>query len=118
MVIAFCGYLAANALSGCTRAWTLGQGHCVAAIEAVNALTGDVSESQRGRYDRSEAGKRARQRFLQLRHYAGRASSRPARKPRKPAYGGRALRGRLSRICEPAICPHAFSRRTPRRLPK
>ncbi len=59
MVIAFCGYLAANALSGCTRAWTLGQGHCVAAIEAVNALTGDVSESQRGRYDRSEAGQSA-----------------------------------------------------------
>jgi hypothetical protein len=28
----------------------------VAAIEAVNALTGDVSAAQRGRYDRSEAG--------------------------------------------------------------
>ncbi len=59
MAIAFCGYLAANALSGNTRAWALGQGHCVAAIEAVNALTGDVSESQRGRYDRSEAGQSA-----------------------------------------------------------
>ena len=34
----------------------MGQGHCVAAIEAVNALTGDVSAAQRGRYDRSEAG--------------------------------------------------------------
>ena len=56
MAIAFAGYLAANALSGHTRAWTLGQGHCVAAIEAVNTLTGDVSASQRGRYDRSEAG--------------------------------------------------------------
>ncbi|MAW82487.1 MAG: xylulose 5-phosphate 3-epimerase [Parvularcula sp.] len=59
MVIAFCGYLAANALSGCTRAWTLGQGHSVAAIEAVNALTGDVSPAQQGRYDRSEAGQSA-----------------------------------------------------------
>ncbi|RAN38160.1 phosphoketolase family protein [Hyphomonas pacifica] len=56
MAIAFAGYLAANALSGHTRAWTLGQGHCVAAIEAVNTLTGDVSASQRGRYERSEAG--------------------------------------------------------------
>jgi phosphoketolase len=56
MAVAFAGYLAANALSGHTRAWTLGHGHCVAAIEAVNTLTGDVSASQRGRYDRSEAG--------------------------------------------------------------
>lgn len=56
MVPAFVGYLAANALSGLTRSWVMGQGHCVAAIEAVNALTGDVSPAQRGRYDRSEAG--------------------------------------------------------------
>ncbi|MDP3801797.1 xylulose 5-phosphate 3-epimerase [Brevundimonas sp.] len=56
MVPAFVGYLAANALSGLTRSWVMGQGHCVAGIEAVNALTGDVSPSQRGRYDRSEAG--------------------------------------------------------------
>src|SRR3546814_6294441 len=56
MVPAFVGYLAANALSARTRAWLMGQGHSVAAIEAVNALTGDVSRAQQGRYDRSEAG--------------------------------------------------------------
>lgn len=56
MVPAFVGYLLANALTGKTRSWLMGQGHCVAAIEAVNALTGDVSALQRGRYDRSEAG--------------------------------------------------------------
>lgn len=56
MAIAFAGYLAANALTGNTRAWSLGQGHCVAAIEAINVLTGDVSASQRDRYDRTEAG--------------------------------------------------------------
>lgn len=56
MAVAFTGYLLANALSGTTRAWTLGQGHCVAAIEAINALTGDVSSAQQGRYDRSETG--------------------------------------------------------------
>ena len=56
MVPAFVGYLLANALTGTTRDWLMGQGHCVAAIEAVNALTGDVSAAQRGRYDRSEAG--------------------------------------------------------------
>ncbi|MBS0408216.1 MAG: xylulose 5-phosphate 3-epimerase, partial [Proteobacteria bacterium] len=56
MVPAFVGYLLANALTGTTRGWLMGQGHCVAAIEAVNALTGDVSAAQRGRYDRSEVG--------------------------------------------------------------
>ncbi|HMN21377.1 MAG TPA: xylulose 5-phosphate 3-epimerase [Ottowia sp.] len=56
MVPAFVGYLLANALTGTTRGWIMGQGHCVAAIEAVNALTGDVSPTQKGRYDRSEAG--------------------------------------------------------------
>ena len=56
MVQAYVGYLLANALSGHTRGWIMGQGHCVAAIEAVNALTGDVSPAQRGRYDRSAAG--------------------------------------------------------------
>ncbi len=56
MVPAFVGYLTANALSATTRSWMMGQGHCVAAIEAVNALTGDVSEAQKGRYDRSEKG--------------------------------------------------------------
>jgi len=56
MAVAFAGYLAANVLSGHTRAWTLGQGHCVAAIEAINALTGDVSAAQHSRYERSETG--------------------------------------------------------------
>jgi phosphoketolase len=56
MVPAFVGYLAANVLSGTTRSWVMGQGHCVAAIEAVNALTGDISAQQQGRYQRSDAG--------------------------------------------------------------
>ncbi|WP_011583186.1 MULTISPECIES: D-xylulose 5-phosphate/D-fructose 6-phosphate phosphoketolase [Chelativorans] len=56
MVPAFVGYLAANAITAKTRSWLMGQGHCVAAIEAVNALTGDVSAAQKGRYDRSEKG--------------------------------------------------------------
>ncbi|MEZ5435409.1 MAG: hypothetical protein R3E67_02005 [Pseudomonadales bacterium] len=56
MVPAFVGYLLANALTSKTRGWVMEQGHCVAAIEAVNALTGDVSSTQRGRYDRSAEG--------------------------------------------------------------
>src|SRR5690606_39115615 len=56
MVQAYVGYLLANALTGNTRGWIMGQGHCVAAIEAVNALTGDVSPAQPGRYDRSAEG--------------------------------------------------------------
>lgn len=56
MVPAFVGYLLANALVANTRGWIMGQGHCVAAIEAINALTGDVSPAQQGRYDRTAEG--------------------------------------------------------------
>ena len=53
---AYVGYLAANALSGLTRSWILGQGHCVAAIEAANALVDNLSPAQQDRYGPDEAG--------------------------------------------------------------
>lgn len=56
MVPAYVGYLAANALTGDTRGWLMGQGHCVAAIEAVNVLIGNVSRGQEGRYTATDEG--------------------------------------------------------------
>jgi phosphoketolase len=56
MVPAYVGYLAANALTAQTRSWIMGQGHCVAAIEAVNVLVDNLSAAQIGRYDRSAKG--------------------------------------------------------------
>src|SRR5690606_35605618 len=56
MVPAYVGYMLANALTGSTRSWLMGQGHCVAAIEAVNALLGNLSAEQRLRYGLSDAG--------------------------------------------------------------
>lgn len=56
MVPAYVGYLAANALTATTRGWIMGQGHCVAAIEAVNALVGNLSPAQEGRYGPTSAG--------------------------------------------------------------
>lgn len=56
MVPAYAGYLALNALTGQTRAWLMGQGHCVAAIEALNALTGNQHIEQAVRYSFDEAG--------------------------------------------------------------
>jgi phosphoketolase len=56
VVPAYAGYLAANALTATTRAWLLGQGHCAAAIEAVNALAGNLSPAQDQRYGPDEAG--------------------------------------------------------------
>ncbi|NYT23414.1 xylulose 5-phosphate 3-epimerase [Alcaligenaceae bacterium] len=56
MVPAYVGYLAANALTGNTRGWLMGQGHCVAAIEAVNVLIGNVSPGQQGRYTATDEG--------------------------------------------------------------
>lgn len=56
VVPAYVGYLAANLLTAQTRGWILGQGHCVAAIEAVNCLVGNLTDRQVIRYSFSEEG--------------------------------------------------------------
>lgn len=56
MVPAYAGYLALNNLTGRTRSWLMGQGHCVAAIEALNVLTGNLHPEQARRYGADETG--------------------------------------------------------------
>lgn len=56
IVPAYIGYLLANILSGKTRAWNMGQGHCVAAIDAVNVLLRNVEAEQAQRYPINEQG--------------------------------------------------------------
>jgi phosphoketolase len=56
MVIAYVGYLLANALTGTTRAWIMEQGHCVAAIDAVNVLVRNTSPAHAARYPHSDDG--------------------------------------------------------------
>ncbi len=56
MVPAYVGYLLANALSGKTRAWLMGQGHCVAAIDALNIMTRNLEVEQDSRYKFNDAG--------------------------------------------------------------
>lgn len=56
MLPAYAGYLALNNLTGETRGWLMGQGHCVAAIEALNLLTANQHPEQAARYPCDEAG--------------------------------------------------------------
>ena len=56
MVIGYVGYLLANALTGHTRSWIMEQGHCVAAIDAVNVLVGNTSDAHAARYPQNDAG--------------------------------------------------------------
>jgi phosphoketolase len=56
MVPAYCGYLAANAITGHTRAWLMGQGHCVSAVDAVNVLVDNMTPAHAARYDLSDDG--------------------------------------------------------------
>lgn len=56
MVPAYVGYMLANALSGVTRAWLMGQGHAVAAIDSVNLLLDNMRTEHAERYDVSAAG--------------------------------------------------------------
>ncbi|MDO8909465.1 MAG: xylulose 5-phosphate 3-epimerase [Pseudohongiella sp.] len=56
MVPAYVGYLLANALTGRTRAWLMGQGHCVAAIDSVNILMRNLEPEQDARYTVTDEG--------------------------------------------------------------
>ena len=56
MVPAYAGYLAANVLSGFTRSWLMGQGHCVAAIDSLNLLVDNMTAAHKGRYSVTDEG--------------------------------------------------------------
>jgi phosphoketolase len=56
MVPAYAGYLGSNALTGITRAWLMGQGHCVAAIDSLNVLVGNMTPAHAARYDLTDVG--------------------------------------------------------------
>ena len=56
MVPAYVGYMLANAMSGITRAWLMGQGHAVAAIDSVNLLLDNMRPEHAERYTLSEEG--------------------------------------------------------------
>jgi phosphoketolase len=56
MVPAYAGYLAANILDGTTRGWLMGQGHCVAAIDSLNLLVGNLTPAHAARYAWTKEG--------------------------------------------------------------
>jgi phosphoketolase len=56
MVPAYTGYMTANAIAGFTRAWIMGQGHCVAAVDAVNLILNNISHAHAERYALSPQG--------------------------------------------------------------
>jgi phosphoketolase len=56
MVPAYAGYLGANVVTGCTRAWLMGQGHCVAAVDALNLFVGNMTEAHAARYGVTDEG--------------------------------------------------------------
>lgn len=56
MAVAFAAYVAANAMTGETRAWLMGQGHTVAAVDSVNLLSGNASAAHAARYDITDEG--------------------------------------------------------------
>ena len=56
IVPAYTGYMAINAITGHTRAWIMGQGHCVAAIDSVNLLLDNLTEAHAERYSITDEG--------------------------------------------------------------
>ena len=56
MVPAYTGYMAINAVTGFTRSWIMGQGHCVAAIDTVNLLLDNMIAAHAERYTLTDEG--------------------------------------------------------------
>lgn len=56
MVPAYVGYMAINAITGFTRSWIMGQGHCVAAIDSVNLLLNNTLPAHAQRYSVTDEG--------------------------------------------------------------
>jgi phosphoketolase len=56
MVPAYAGYMVVNALTGITRSWVMGQGHCVAAIDTINLLLNNMTRAHAERYSLTEEG--------------------------------------------------------------
>jgi phosphoketolase len=56
MVPAYTAYMTINAITGRTRSWIMGQGHCVAAIDSVNLLLGNMTEAHAERYSLTDEG--------------------------------------------------------------
>jgi phosphoketolase len=50
------GYLAINSITGMTRSWLMGQGHCVAAIDATNLMVDNMTNAHAKRYKLSDEG--------------------------------------------------------------
>ncbi|MBZ2169269.1 xylulose 5-phosphate 3-epimerase [Marinobacter sp. F4216] len=67
MVPAYAAYLALNNLTGQTRSWLMGQGHCVAAVEAINVLTGNLHPEQAQRYGSADGQSRLARDFYNYR---------------------------------------------------
>ncbi len=56
IVIAYTGYMAINAITGITRSWLMGQGHCVAGIDSINLILDNMTKAHAERYDLSDEG--------------------------------------------------------------
>lgn len=56
MVPAYAGYMVINAITGITRSWIMGQGHCVAAIDTINLLLNNMTPAHAERYSLTDEG--------------------------------------------------------------
>lgn len=56
MVPAYAGYMGVNAITGKTRSWIMGQGHCVSGINSLNVILDNLVPEHQERYHLSDEG--------------------------------------------------------------
>jgi hypothetical protein len=103
MVPAYAGYLLMDSLDGVTRAWMMGQGHCVAAIDALNVLVGNMTDRHAALRPHRRRAEPVRKRLLCLHPQSGRNAGVAPRLPRQCAHRRGRDGRRLSRLCRAAV---------------
>ncbi|MDC0835628.1 hypothetical protein POG22_21930 [Geitlerinema sp. CS-897] len=56
MVPAYAGYMGLNSITGNTRSWIMGQGHCVSGINSVNVVLDNLVSEHQQRYNLTDEG--------------------------------------------------------------
>ncbi|MDK9556312.1 xylulose 5-phosphate 3-epimerase [Marinobacter sp. M216] len=93
MVPAYAAYLALNNLTGRTRSWLMGQGHCAAAVDALNVLTGNLHPEQAERYRKPDGLSRLAADFYSYRQKPDGSMSAPLGSHINPHTAGGILEG-------------------------
>jgi phosphoketolase len=110
MAPAYAGYMAVNAITGHTRSWIMGQGHCVSAVDTVNLLLDNMTPAHAARYSLSDEGlNRYIRDFYSYKLNENGQQDSPLGSHVNAHTAGCMAEGGIPGICGASVCAHAFA---------